>query len=179
MPGLPGSRSQCGNFRRRRYFRAAPGIAPADRDSQLPTKKALPSNFVSGAASAALDEPPGFSRRPPRRDKPGGSSGLPVAGVRCYVNLFRGPHAGPPRGVIEMGARRIRREQRREDMAKSRMTNGMRKMYERDRRKQRMIEIIKKQCKLPYTPVVMCCVGVELDTPSRLFMHVDVDKVVG
>ncbi len=78
-----------------------------------------------------------------------------------------------------MGARRIRREQRREDMAKSRMTNGMRKMYERDRRKQRMIEIIKKQGKLPYTPVVMSWLSVELDTPSRLIKQADVDKVVG
>jgi hypothetical protein len=77
-----------------------------------------------------------------------------------------------------MGARRIRREQRREDMAKSRMTNGMRKMHERDRRKQRMIELIKKQGKLPYTPVVMSWLSVELDTPSRLIQQAEVDKVV-
>jgi hypothetical protein len=77
-----------------------------------------------------------------------------------------------------MGARRIRREQRREDMAKSRITNGMRKMHERDRRKQRMIELIKKQGKLPYTPVVMSWLSVELDTPSRLIKQADVDKVV-
>jgi hypothetical protein len=79
---------------------------------------------------------------------------------------------------MDMGARRIRREQRREDMAESRMTNGMRKMHERDRRKQRMIEIIKKQGKLPYTPVVMSWLSVELDTPARLIKQADVDKVV-
>jgi hypothetical protein len=78
-----------------------------------------------------------------------------------------------------MGARRIRREQRREDMAASRMTNGMRKMHERDRRKQRMIDLIKKQGKLPYTPVVMSWLSTQLDTPSRLIKQEDVDKVVG
>jgi hypothetical protein len=78
-----------------------------------------------------------------------------------------------------MGARRIRREQRREDMAASRTTNGMRKMYERDRRKLRMIEMIKKQGKLPYTPVVMSWLSAQLDTPSRLIKQEEVDKVVG
>jgi hypothetical protein len=77
-----------------------------------------------------------------------------------------------------MGARRIRREQRREDMAKSRMTNGMRKMHERERRKLRIIELIKKQGKLPYTPVVMSWLSAELDTPARLIKQADVDKVV-
>ena len=41
-----------------------------------------------------------------------------------------------------MGARRIRREQRRFDMALSRRTNGMIKMKERQRRDKRMREII-------------------------------------
>ena len=53
-----------------------------------------------------------------------------------------------------MGARRIRREQRRVDMAESRRRNGPRKAGERDRRRLRMIEII-KQGPLPYTPSVM------------------------
>jgi hypothetical protein len=77
-----------------------------------------------------------------------------------------------------MGARRIRREQRREDQNLSRTTNGMRKMYERDRRKLRMVEIIKKQGKLPYTPVVMSWLSIQLDTPSRLITQAEVDKVV-
>jgi hypothetical protein len=78
-----------------------------------------------------------------------------------------------------MGARRIRREQRREDQNISRTNNGMRKMYERDRRKLRMVEIIKKQGKLPYTPVVMSWLSIQLDTPSRLITQAEVDKVVG
>src|SRR5439155_24920253 len=57
-------------------------------------------------------------------------------------------------GVFPMGARRIRREQRRVDMAESRRTNGMRKMKERARRDSRMLEIIKKG-KLPFTPPVV------------------------
>ena len=77
-----------------------------------------------------------------------------------------------------MGARRIRREQRREDQAESRTVNGMRKMYERERRKLRMVEIIKKQGKLPYTPVVMSWLSVQLDTPSRLISQAEVDKVI-
>jgi hypothetical protein len=75
-----------------------------------------------------------------------------------------------------MGARRIRREQRRVDMAFSRRTNGMRKMHERDRRKGRMLEIIKKG-KLPYTPVVMSWLSAELDKPSRLITQAEVDKL--
>jgi hypothetical protein len=78
-----------------------------------------------------------------------------------------------------MGARRIRREQRREDMNESRRTNGMLKMHERDRRKIRMIDLIKKQGKLPYTPVVMSWLSIQLDTPSRLIKQEEVDKVVG
>ncbi len=77
-----------------------------------------------------------------------------------------------------MGARRIRREQRREDQAESRTLNGMRKMYERQRRKLRMVETIKKQGKLPYTPVVMSWLSTQLDTPSRLITQAEVDKVL-
>jgi hypothetical protein len=76
-----------------------------------------------------------------------------------------------------MGARRIRREQRREDMAYSRRTNGMRKMHERERRKARMLEIIKKG-KLPFIPVVMSWLSGELDKPSRLITQAEVDKLV-
>lgn len=76
-----------------------------------------------------------------------------------------------------MGARRIRREQRREDMAYSRRTNGMRKMHERERRKERMLEIIKKG-KLPFTPAVMSWLSGELDKPSRLITQAEVDQLV-
>jgi hypothetical protein len=77
-----------------------------------------------------------------------------------------------------MGARRIRREQRREDMAHSRRTNGMRKMHERARRKERMLELIKKG-KLPYTPAVMSWLSGQLDKPSRLITQAEVDQLVG
>jgi hypothetical protein len=76
-----------------------------------------------------------------------------------------------------MGARRIRREQRRYDMAMSRKVNGMRKDKERDRRRSRMLEILKKG-KLPYTPAVLSWLSVELDKPSAKIVQADVDKVL-
>jgi hypothetical protein len=76
-----------------------------------------------------------------------------------------------------MGARRIRREQRRFDMALSRRTNGMRKDKERARRDGRMVEIIKKG-KLPYTPAVMSWLSVQLDKPSGRIAQADVDALV-
>ncbi len=71
-----------------------------------------------------------------------------------------------------MGARRIRREQRRFDMAKSRRENGMLKTDERVRRQKRMLEIVAKG-KLPYLPSVMSWLErdarqtVEADRPGR------------
>ena len=76
-----------------------------------------------------------------------------------------------------MGARRIRREQRREDMAHSRRTNGMRKMKERARRETRMLEIIQKG-KLPFTPAVMSWLSRQLDMPSGRIKQEDVDRLV-
>ena len=76
-----------------------------------------------------------------------------------------------------MGARRIRREQRRVDMARSRHDNGIRKVAERERRQARMIGII-KQAKLPYTPVVMSWLSEQLDKPSRLITAADVKKLL-
>jgi hypothetical protein len=76
-----------------------------------------------------------------------------------------------------MGARRIRREQRRVDMALSRHENGLLKTKERDRRKLRMVELIKKG-KLPYTPAVMSWLSSQLDKPSRLITEADVKKVL-
>lgn len=76
-----------------------------------------------------------------------------------------------------MGARRIRREQRRVDMARSRFRNGPRKDAERDRRQARMVEII-QQGKLPYTPVVMSWLSATLDKPSRLITQAEVDQLV-
>jgi hypothetical protein len=76
-----------------------------------------------------------------------------------------------------MGARRIRREQRRQDMAESRRTNGMLKMKERIRRHNRMLEMIKKG-KLPYTPPVMSWLSAELNKPSRQIVQADVDQLL-
>ena len=77
-----------------------------------------------------------------------------------------------------MGARRIRREQRREDQNLSRRTNGMRKMHERERRATRMKEIIKAS-KFPYTPAVMSWISVQLDKPTRQIVQADVETLLG
>jgi len=76
-----------------------------------------------------------------------------------------------------MGARRIRREQRRVDMARSRFRNGIRKTKERDRRRLRMLEILKAG-KLPYTPPVLSWLSAELDKPGRLITQAEVDQLV-
>jgi len=76
-----------------------------------------------------------------------------------------------------MGARRIRREQRREDMDLSRRTNGMRKMKERERRDKRMKELIRGG-KYPYTPAVLSWLSVQLDKPARQIVQADVDALL-
>ena len=77
-----------------------------------------------------------------------------------------------------MGARRIRREQRQVDMRESRQRNGFLKAKERKRRADRILEMIKKQGKLPYTPVVLSYLSQELQKPSRLLTQEDVDRFV-
>jgi hypothetical protein len=76
-----------------------------------------------------------------------------------------------------MGARRIRREQRRYDMALSRRTNSPRKVAERARRDARMTEAVKKG-KLPYIPAVMSWLSAKLDKPARQITQQDVDRLV-
>jgi hypothetical protein len=76
-----------------------------------------------------------------------------------------------------MGARRIRREQRRVDMAESRHRNGIVKSKERARRDARMLETIKKG-KLPFTPPVMSWLSVKLNKPSRLVTPEDLSKLL-
>jgi hypothetical protein len=76
-----------------------------------------------------------------------------------------------------MGARRIRREQRRVDMALSRHDNGIKKAAERVRRSERIKGILKKGM-LPYTPVVMSWLSAELDKPSTRITQDDVNKVL-
>ncbi len=76
-----------------------------------------------------------------------------------------------------MGARRIRRDQRRADMKKSRLLNGVLKVKERKNRDNRMLTIIKKG-KLPYLPSVMSWLSGQLDKPSRLITPADVETLV-
>jgi hypothetical protein len=76
-----------------------------------------------------------------------------------------------------MGARRIRREQRQFDMARSRRENGTRKDKERVRRDGRMTELVKKG-KFPFTPAVMSWLSVQLDKPSSRIDQADVDRLL-
>jgi hypothetical protein len=76
-----------------------------------------------------------------------------------------------------MGARRIRREQRRADMAESRIVNGMAKRKERARRDLRMKELVKKG-KLPYTPPIMSWLSMQLNKPAKQITQDEVKKLV-
>ena len=76
-----------------------------------------------------------------------------------------------------MGARRIRREQRRVDMAESRDVNGIKKSKERGRRNSRMRQVVQSGS-LPYTPPVMSWLSMQLDKPSRLIVKEDVDRLL-
>jgi hypothetical protein len=62
-------------------------------------------------------------------------------------------------------------------MAQSRHVNGIRKVAERQRRRIRMIGLI-KQGKLPYTPPIMSWLSEQLDKPSRLITQAEVDNLV-
>jgi hypothetical protein len=75
-----------------------------------------------------------------------------------------------------MGARRIRREQRREDMAESRHRNGILKAKERSRRDARMHAIVKAG-KLPMPPHVMSWLSGKLDKPARLITASDLKRL--
>jgi hypothetical protein len=75
-----------------------------------------------------------------------------------------------------MGARRIRREQRRADMADSRYRNGILKTKERARRDGRMMETIKNG-KLPYAPAVMSWLSEKLGKRSSLLTQDEVDRL--
>lgn len=76
-----------------------------------------------------------------------------------------------------MGARRIRREQRQVDMARSRRVNGMLKTKERVRRDTRMLGLLKAG-KLPYTPSILSWLSARLDKPAGRITQADVDQVL-
>jgi len=76
-----------------------------------------------------------------------------------------------------MGARRIRREQRRTDMAESRMVNGQRKRKERQRRHGRLVEAL-KQAKPPYSPTVRSWLSAALGKPSSQVSAEDIKRLL-
>lgn len=76
-----------------------------------------------------------------------------------------------------MGARRIRREQRRFDMALSRRVNGMKKDDERQRRTLRMKELIGK-AKFPYTPTIRNWLSAELGKPASRIEEAEVKRLL-
>jgi hypothetical protein len=105
--------------------------------------------------------------------------GLPfpiVAGAAIVVSLLV-DFSESGKGMGLMGARRIRREQRRVDMAESRHVNGIRKSKERVRRDTRVLGLL-KQAKPPYTPVVMSWLSARLDKPAARITQADVDALL-
>ena len=77
-----------------------------------------------------------------------------------------------------MGARRIRREQRQQDMRRSRIENGLRKRKERVRRDERMKELLRK-ADYPYTPALTSWLSEKLNKPGRSITREDAQKVLG
>jgi hypothetical protein len=76
-----------------------------------------------------------------------------------------------------MGARRIRREQRADDMAESRRVNSKYKDKERVRRDDRMVGLLKLG-KMPYTPAVLSWLSTRLDKPAGRISQDDVEQVL-
>ncbi len=76
-----------------------------------------------------------------------------------------------------MGARRIRREQRRVDMAESRLRNGILKKKENARRDARILQTL-KEGKAPYGPHVLSWLSAQLDKPSKRITQADIDKLL-
>jgi hypothetical protein len=62
-------------------------------------------------------------------------------------------------------------------MARSRFCNGILKTKERERRRLRMLQILKTG-KLPYTPPVLSWLSSELNKPGRLITQAEVDQLM-
>jgi hypothetical protein len=75
-----------------------------------------------------------------------------------------------------MGMRRVRRQQRQDDMKTSRRKNGVVKKKERARRDTRMLGLI-KEGKVPYIPSVMSWLSEKLDKKSTRITQEDVDAL--
>src|SRR5262249_14784835 len=104
-------------------------------------------------------------------------SSLPDARPLCYAFLFPRHMTGTSERTFPMGARRIRREQRHQDMLDSHRRNGVRKVKERARRDARMRDIL-QQGQLPYTPPVMSWLSAKLGEPSKAITQDDVKKLL-
>lgn len=76
-----------------------------------------------------------------------------------------------------MGARRIRRDQRQVDQAKSRLINGERKVKERERREKRLKALLKAG-KPPYTPTVRSWLSEATGKPASRITQEDVDAIL-
>ena len=76
-----------------------------------------------------------------------------------------------------MGARSIRKTQRQNDQAESRIRNGHVKKKERKRRDDRMRALL-KQSKPPYPPAVSSWLSAQLGKPSRKITAADVKKAL-
>jgi hypothetical protein len=76
-----------------------------------------------------------------------------------------------------MGARRIRRDQRQVDQAKSRLKNGILKVKERERRDKRMKQLIKGG-KPPYTPAVRSWLSEQTGKPATRVTQEDVNALL-
>ncbi len=74
-----------------------------------------------------------------------------------------------------MGVRRTRLDMRMADQKLSRKENGVLKVKETARRDKRILEILKKNPKLPQIPSVMSWLSAKLDRPSRLITQQDLD----
>jgi hypothetical protein len=77
-----------------------------------------------------------------------------------------------------MGARRIRRELFQIDQKRSRLENGIRKVAERERRRKRMITLIKAGT-FPYTPAIQSWLSAEIGRPMRQIQPADVQNLIG
>ena len=76
-----------------------------------------------------------------------------------------------------MGLRRVRRQQRQDDMKVSRRVNGVLKKKERARRDVRMLGLLKVG-QVPFIPSIMSWLSEKLDKPSTRITQADVDEIL-
>ncbi len=77
-----------------------------------------------------------------------------------------------------MGVRRIRKNQIQADQKRSRRENSTWKNKERERRDERMRNLIRSG-KPPYTPAVQSWLSIKTGKPARLITAEDVQRVLG